>query len=106
MIRKTLRKLIQWIVRDDGDREVVETLSTNRMRKRASMGLQTDSDYLRSPCMSFNLYAAEGGTVIETTMYNDKTDRNENRLYLISEGEDFGNMLSQIVSMERLKSWH
>jgi hypothetical protein len=99
MIKKTIRKFINWAFHDD-----VETVASGQLRRRNVVTESTD--YLRSQGMSFTLYAAEGGTVIETSMYNDKTDRNENRLYLISEGEDFGSMLAQIVSTERMKSWH
>jgi hypothetical protein len=105
MIRKTLRKVIAWAMREREDDEL-EVVSSKHLRRRNIVTTSGDSEYLRSQSMSFNLYAAEGGTVIETNFYDDKTDRQTHRLYLIAEGEDFTNSLGQIISMERLKSWH
>lgn len=103
MIKKLFRSIITWAVRDDDESELV---SSKHLRRRNMVTSSSDSDYLRSHSMTFNLYAAEGGTVIETSFYDQKNDRNDHRLYLIAEGEDFASTLAQIVSMERLKSWH
>ena len=100
MIRKLFRKLITWAVRDDED-SLVSSVSS---RRRNQLAISPES--LRSQGMSFNLYAAEGGTVVETSFYDAKNDRNDHRLYLIPQGDDFTNTLGQIVSMERMKSWH
>jgi hypothetical protein len=102
MIKKTIRKFINWAF--DEDRDVDEKMSSGRLRRRNMVTESTD--YLRSQGMSFTLYAAEGGTVIETSFYDSKADRNDHRLYLIPQGDDFNNTLGQIVSMERMKSWH
>ena len=56
--------------------------------------------------VQFTVYAAEGGTVIETTMYDRKSDEHEHKLYIIGESESFGTQLEQIVTMERLRRWH
>ena len=102
-MKKLLRKFISWVMRDDEDDYAEIRPATRRSRRGNSISVE---DNLRSSSMTFNLYAAEGGTVIETTMYSEKNDRNENRLYLIADGEDFTSTLGQIVSMERMKSWH
>lgn len=102
MIKKLLRKLITWAVRDDYDDGDKVPMATSRRRNQ----LVVSSESLRSNSMNFSLYAAEGGTVIETSFYDSKTDRNDHRLYLIPDGDDFTNTLGQIVSMERMKSWH
>jgi hypothetical protein len=56
--------------------------------------------------MTFNLYAAQGGSVIETHIYDEKNDRINNTLYVIPEGGSFGTTLEEIVTLERLKAWH
>lgn len=104
MIRKALYKFVNWINNYDSDQ-----LVSNESRPRRKMLFTSDQakeTNIRSNGMSFNLYAAEGGTVIETSFYNEKQDRNENRLYIIPENENFNDVLGQIVSMERMKSWH
>ena len=59
---------------------------------------------LRTNSISFQIYPARGGTVIETLQYDQKTDRHIPHLYVISEGEDFTQTLGQIVSMEQIRS--
>lgn len=61
---------------------------------------------LQSNGMRFHLYAAVGGTVIEVRQYDRKNDRTDHRLYIIPEGHDFNESLSQIVSIERIKALH
>jgi len=110
MIRKFLHKLFCW-VRDYGDNDSEEIVgySTKRRPKGSQRGITVSPDSsssIRSNGMTFYMYAAEGGTVIETSFFNDKTDRNDNRLYIIPDGEAFSDTLGQIVSMERMRSWH
>lgn len=104
-MRKLLKKFLQWVLADrvelDGP-EATLTWGSNRPRRT----VRSNSDELSSNGMTFNLYAAEGGTVIETKFYDRKNDENDHRLYIIPDGEDFNNVLGQIVSMERMKTWH
>ena len=102
-MRNLIKKFIVWVMRDNEPEESM-SIGSNRPRRRNAV-LASDQG-LRSNGMTFFVYAAEGGTVIETSFYNDKDDRNDNRLYIIPDGEDFTSTLGQIVSMERIKSWH
>ena len=65
-----------------------------------------ESPDLQSSGMRFHLYSASGGTVIEVRQYDRKHDRNDHRLYVIPEGQDFHQSLTEIVTMERIKSPH
>ena len=105
MIRKLLKKCIVWIMRDNDEIEQDElrTVSSSKRRGRVIAGTHSE---LESSGMVFHLYAAEGGTVIETSFYDRKNDCTDHRLYIIPDGEDFTSTLGQIVSMERIKSWH
>lgn len=102
-MRKLLRKFVVWVMRDEDDGPELVTASRTGRKVRA---ISTSESELRSSGMMFHLYAAEGGTVIETTFYDHKNDRHDHRLYIIPDGEDFTSTLGQIVSMERIKSWH
>jgi hypothetical protein len=53
--------------------------------------------------MSFQLFFAEGGVVLQRYQYNHKTDRNENKLFLIGEDQDVAMRVGEIVSMEILR---
>lgn len=70
----------------------------------SSTSVIQESRELQSSGIIFHLYPASGGTVIETRQYDRKHDRNELRLYIIPEGDDFYETLNQIVTMERMKS--
>lgn len=104
MIRNLFKKFIVWAMHEHDDEAIAEPRPYKR--RRNSVTIAGGSDSLNSTGMTFHLYAAEGGTVIETSFYNEKNDRTEHRLYIIPEGEDFTATLGQIVSMERIKSWH
>lgn len=97
-MRKLLRKFFHWALRDD-DREPdrATVISTSRHHRE---------EMLKPIGVQFTVYAAEGGTVIETTMYDRKSDEHEHKLYIIGESESFGTQLEQIVTMERLRRWH
>ena len=102
MIRKLLRKFVVWVMRDE-DEDVPQTISASKRRNTVISRNHTELD---STGMVFHLYAAEGGTVIETSFYDRKNDCTDHRLYIIPDGDDFTSTLGQIVSMERIKSWH
>lgn len=103
-MRNLIKKFIIWVMRDNDDEKYGVNESISKPRRRTQVSVNDQG--LRSNGMTFFVYAAEGGTVIETTFYNDKDDRNDNRLYIIPDGDDFTSTLGQIVSMERIKSWH
>jgi hypothetical protein len=58
---------------------------------------------LSSEGMRFQLYRASGGYVIETRYYDRKTDRNENKMYVITEDQDVGHAIGKIITMESLR---
>ena len=52
----------------------------------------------------FTVYKATGGVVIETQMYEDRTDRNRNTLYVVTSDKDIGSEIGKIITLEALKS--
>lgn len=58
---------------------------------------------LESTGMRFNLYKASGGFVIETRHYDERNDRNINKMYVINEDKDLGAELGKIITMESLR---
>ena len=111
MIQKYLFKLLQWVSsypnkmleREDSDGNSVGALLSGKRGRNRTV---SSSSEIRSQSMTFNLYAAQGGSVIETHIYDEKTDRVNNTLYVIPEGGSFGTTLEEIVTLERLKAWH
>jgi hypothetical protein len=58
-------------------------------------------DFDRS--IRFKIFNANGGRVIETASYDDRTDRNKRSLYVITSDQDFGREIDKILTMEALR---
>jgi hypothetical protein len=95
MIKKTLKRCVQWIMSDH-----IEHIRQNTAVPKSNHYHKV----LHGNSMNFHMYAAVGGTVIEAKIYNEKLDQNESRMYVIPEGQNFEKTLSEIVTLERLKS--
>lgn len=54
--------------------------------------------------MDFTVYRANGGTLIETRMYDRKTDRNSTGLHIITDEKDLGEEIAKIITYERIRS--
>lgn len=53
--------------------------------------------------LNFRIYPATGGHIVEYSFYNEKTDRNDQALHLISSDLDLGSELAKIMTLEALK---
>ena len=85
------RKIILWL--QDDELELVE--STGRpVRER---------DIVKQNGLSFTLYKAVGGHVLETRVYNSRTDNHEGTLYMIHDDEDFSKQVAQAIMLESMK---
>jgi hypothetical protein len=62
-----------------------------------------EADSLNSNGMRFNLYKASGGFVIETRIYDERNDRNINKLHVITEDQNLGEEIGKIITMESLR---
>jgi hypothetical protein len=88
-MKLTLKQKIRNWLMDDGDDHYM------------SDSIEVDS--ISSNGMRFNLYKASGGFVIETKLYDERSDRNINKLHVITEEKDLGAELGKIITMESLR---
>ena len=58
---------------------------------------------LNSQSFRLNIYGASGGSIIETTKYDRKSDENRHSLHIVTEDKDLGQELSKIITMEQLR---
>ena len=58
---------------------------------------------LNSQSFCLNIYGASGGTIIETTKYDRKSDENRHSLHIVTEDKDLGQELAKIITMEQLR---
>lgn len=62
-----------------------------------------ESDELSSEAITFKMFKANGGWAIEFRQYDNKNDRVDTSLYVVSNEEELGRHISQIITMEALK---
>ena len=86
-IRKRIRN---WLMKDNDDAELVYAEDCE--------GPDLDSNSFR-----LKIYGASGGTIIETTKYDRKSDENRHSLHVVTEDKDLGQELAKIITMEQLR---
>jgi len=79
------------------DCDVVETKQSRR-GALISRGSQLDSRG-----MNFTIHQANGGYVLEYSVYNEKTDRHEHALHIITSDTDLGQGLAHVITLELLR---
>jgi hypothetical protein len=56
------------------------------------------------PTLNFRLHHAENGWIVEVTNHDSRTDRHTTKLHLISEDQEFDQVICQIITLEALRS--
>jgi hypothetical protein len=69
-----------------------------------SIGIGRGGSIDSDATMSFTVYNAIGGKVVEFRRYDRQRDRSEHTMYVISSDEDFGSRISKIATLETLKN--
>jgi hypothetical protein len=95
---KWLNKKIQQSNYDE-DLHVKERQYDNVLTSNAVIRREIDCNSL-----NFKIYKASGGTVLETSSYDRKTDRHNNSLYIITDSQDLGKEIGKIITLESLRS--
>jgi hypothetical protein len=54
--------------------------------------------------MSFTVYRANGGMMVEYNRYDERKDQHQCELHIVHPDQDLGNALAKIVTFESLKS--
>jgi len=53
--------------------------------------------------IEFRVQRVEGGSVVETSWYDDRQDENIKKLHIITDDQEFTTSIAKIVTMELLK---
>ena len=62
-----------------------------------------DDNRIKSNGFDFTLYNAHGGWVLEYRSYDHKTDTQNNQIHIIKDGDDYGDQISKILTIELLR---
>jgi len=92
-------KIRRWL----NDHESTDDAFVNSKRGRNSIVSARDSHELDGEPIRFNIFRANGGTVVQTHMYDRQKDRSFQQLHIVGHDQDLGESLSKIVTMESLR---
>ena len=92
------KKIIQW-VREDWEEE---------RKKNGEKGILVSSRDVESspendPILTFRIYSANNGQILEFRRYDRKNDRSDNSTYIIEKDRDIGEYINKCLSLELLK---
>ena len=93
------RKIISWLKEE-------QTLSADDYAPQMVSNTISKSNRIESERhnrMSFNVYKASGGHVVEFSSYDHVRDHHTHNLHIINDDEDFAESLGKIVFMESLR---
>lgn len=95
--------MINWIKRQLYNLGTNSYPSTDRQNvvssRRGNHGItEFNSDPLR-----LNIYFASGGTIVESCMFDRKTDHTQSKLHIVGPDENLGESIGHIITLELLK---
>ena len=84
--------------------ENLESQLNEVSNKMSSGAVMVDRGMGGSEDLNFRMYKAENGHVMEVRHYDRRTDRHNNKLYLITDDQDLGAEISKIITVESLRT--
>ena len=88
------RKVIKW-VREDWDKEYEKNAVSGKLADEH----RPDED----PVLTFRIYSATNGQIIEFRRWDKKADRNYSSTYIVEKDKDLGEYVNKCLSLEMLK---
>lgn len=82
---------------------LIKKMFAKRNRRNGRNKMITEGYPLVSDGINFTMHQATGGIVIEVRFYDRKQDETLSSLYIIPSGNDIGEELSKILTVEKLK---
>ena len=70
---------------------------------RPGIGITTEGETLSTEPMRLSIYRANGGTIVETRVYDRQKDRSQNQLHIVGHDQDLGHSIAKIITMESLR---
>ena len=84
------QKLRKWLM-DDSD------------EYGAVLSVDSEGPNIQSQGFRLNVYSASGGTIVETTKYDNKKDEHRHSLHVVTDDKELGEELAKIITMESLR---
>jgi len=90
MFKRMIRGLVTWGMNDNSDRQ--------------DIAMPEESSRISANGIRFEVYRANGGTVIETRRNDRRTGEGIYELHVVSGDQDIGEEIGKIITMEALKA--
>ena len=91
MFKRMIRGLITWGMNDHN-------------QDRAEIAISEDTCRISASGIRFEVYRANGGTVIETRRNDRRTGDSVYELHVVASDQDIGEEIGKIITMEALKA--
>lgn len=89
-----IKQLIRW-AHDNDWKSCEASYPSNKLASSTSIDHHSGG-------MNFTVYQATGGKVIQVRTYDSRTDISRSTLYVVTDKEDLGHELGQIITVESL----
>lgn len=100
IIKKYMKRLMRWAMNSDENVPRPEEATSYQGSGLKSMGSNGIND--RNNGMNFTVFNATGGKVVQFATYDPVRDRHQSNLYVVTDREDLGEELAQIITRESL----
>ncbi len=100
-----MKIIFKWLRNKLQQAAETEYLSEGSMKKAARIELSSPSiSRLDANGMNFSVHKANGGYVIQYSLYDRRNDRTDIKLHIITDDQDLGEELGKIISFEALRA--
>ena len=109
MIRWLWSRMMKWgwdfnhNLREDNELVPIAIGRGGRRRRGEELVLCSDNEIELTDPIRFSVQAVQGGTLIETRWYDEKSDNHERKLHIVTQDENLAEAIGKIVTMELLK---
>ena len=100
--KNKMRKFINWAQSDDYDNRPYSNGLASLQNSKSVNTIGSNSIEGHHGGLNFTVYSATGGKVVQIRTYNIHTDQSRSTLYVITDKEDLGYELGQIITVESL----
>ena len=103
MFRKLCNKIGNWLIENPTPMDAsMESIRYNTSSLASPVKGRSSSHDMGVNGMNFTVFSATGGKVVQFNTYDPARDRSETRLYIVTDKDDLGEELAQIITRESL----
>lgn len=102
--KQTMKDFIKWVVedRDDPAKEAYSNKISSMGVSMTKSSSGSSSALDDSNGLSLTVFSATGGKIVKVHSYDKRLDRINSSLHIVTEQEDLGEELAQIITRENL----